>query len=53
MVCPYADEDNERCRKHLSLDNLEFALSVCGEAFTSCEIYKEYVLARQLELQRC
>jgi len=52
MVCPYSDQNDERCRKYLSLDNLEFALTVCGDDFACCEIYKEYVLARQTQLQR-
>lgn len=41
MVCPLVDRNEDRCACNLTIENLEMALAICGDAFTECPYYKE------------
>lgn len=39
MVCPFVNGDDSRCAENLKLDKIDFAVAVCGDEFTRCEIF--------------
>ena len=39
MVCPFINSDDARCSHNLKLDTIDFAVAVCGDEFTKCEIF--------------
>jgi len=41
MVCPFIDSDDSRCSENLKLDNIDYAVAVCGNDFTQCAIFWE------------
>ena len=45
MVCPFVNGDDCRCAEHLNLDTIDFAVAVCGDEFTGCEIFWERMAA--------
>ena len=47
MTCPLIDRSDDRCACNLHIDNLEMALAICGDAFTECPVYREFVHERE------
>lgn len=41
MVCPFINSNEPRCAQNLKLDRIDFAVAVCGDDFTKCEIFWE------------
>ena len=41
MVCPFVNSEESRCADNLKLDRIDFAVAVCGDDFTKCEIFWE------------
>ncbi len=39
MVCPLIDCEESRCAEHLKLDNIDYAVAVCGNDFTQCPVF--------------
>ncbi len=40
MACPYIDQKNPDCQKHMCLDRLDEAITICGHEYENCEIFK-------------
>lgn len=41
MVCPFIESEESRCSENLKLDRIDFAVAVCGDEFTKCELFWE------------
>jgi hypothetical protein len=39
MVCPFINTEDVKCADNLKLDKIDFAVAVCGDEFTRCEIF--------------
>jgi hypothetical protein len=43
-VCPYVDNDDQRCAEHLTLANLFSAFTHCADDYAECPIYRERIV---------
>lgn len=39
MACPFMELDRHQCKRMLTLDNLEKALSICANDYVNCPVY--------------
>ncbi|TET33249.1 MAG: hypothetical protein E3J72_17575 [Planctomycetota bacterium] len=39
MACPIIDDDRHECKKTLTLQNVDIALSQCGNVFHDCPVF--------------
>ncbi len=39
MVCPFINGDEKKCAENLKLDTIDYAVAVCGDEFTRCEVF--------------
>lgn len=46
--CPFLNRADGRCAKHLSLDNLQYALEYCFDQYQQCPVYLERLVERRL-----
>ena len=47
MECPYMEDNDERCRWRLALENLHEAMEYCTDRFCECHIFKERLAEEQ------
>jgi len=43
-VCPFVDQDDERCSDHLTLRNLASAFEHCADRYMTCPVFQELLV---------
>ena len=46
VSCPYIDEGLSECQKHMRLEHLAQAISICGHEYEHCEIFTDMEVRR-------
>lgn len=41
MVCPFINCDDARCAENMKLDKIDVAMTLCGDDFTTCQVFWE------------
>ena len=41
LACPYIDEGLSECQKHMRLEHLALAISICGHEYEHCKIFTD------------